>query len=267
VPHTGGHSESRDDVVHDAGAPPPATAQRASRSGRSAAPAIEPRLPADDHATVVTAAAARTAPPRAMETRVGGEQPLAISRAAERPPERTETLLQPALKPPLGPPLVAAPVRRGRRPVGPRKDGTQSPPTDQDAVTPELVPTGNGKVPVSTEVGRPLRRRATRAEDSVDVRVRIEPAPAADPRRVGVPRIERAIEPTAVGTESGTAGRARAPAAPFRGGEQPTIHVTIGRLEVRAVSPPASPAHRQRPQPAVMSLDDYLKERAGGGRA
>jgi hypothetical protein len=39
----------------------------------------------------------------------------------------------------------------------------------------------------------------------------------------------------------------------------PTIHVTIGRIEVRATSGP--PAPRQRPAPAVMSLDDYLKQR------
>jgi hypothetical protein len=41
----------------------------------------------------------------------------------------------------------------------------------------------------------------------------------------------------------------------------PTIHVTIGRIEVRATSGP--PAPRQRPAPAVMSLDDYLKRREG----
>jgi hypothetical protein len=41
----------------------------------------------------------------------------------------------------------------------------------------------------------------------------------------------------------------------------PTIHVTIGRIEVRTT--PASPAPRQRPAPAVMSLDDYLKRREG----
>jgi hypothetical protein len=41
----------------------------------------------------------------------------------------------------------------------------------------------------------------------------------------------------------------------------PTIHVTIGRIEVRAT--PAPPAPRQRPAPAVMSLDDYLKRREG----
>ena len=46
--------------------------------------------------------------------------------------------------------------------------------------------------------------------------------------------------------------------------EQPSINVTIGRVEVR-VAPPAA---RSRPQPAqarVMSLDEYLRQRTSGG--
>ncbi len=45
----------------------------------------------------------------------------------------------------------------------------------------------------------------------------------------------------------------------------PTIHVTIGRVEVRATLPPASPSRTQRPAPSVMNLDEYLRRRAGGG--
>lgn len=45
----------------------------------------------------------------------------------------------------------------------------------------------------------------------------------------------------------------------------PTIHVTIGRVEVRATPPPASPSRTQRPAPSVMNLDEYLRRRAGGG--
>ncbi|WP_199746994.1 hypothetical protein, partial [Corallococcus sp. AB049A] len=46
----------------------------------------------------------------------------------------------------------------------------------------------------------------------------------------------------------------------------PVVQVTIGRIEVRAVTPPA-PA---RPAPArtspSLSLDEYLRRRNGGGR-
>lgn len=41
------------------------------------------------------------------------------------------------------------------------------------------------------------------------------------------------------------------------------MQVTIGRVEVRAVAPPAA----RKPVPAlpVMSLDEYLRRRSGGG--
>jgi hypothetical protein len=43
----------------------------------------------------------------------------------------------------------------------------------------------------------------------------------------------------------------------------PTIKVTIGRIEVRAVSPPQSPPQETaRPAPKL-SLDDYLKSLKG----
>lgn len=46
----------------------------------------------------------------------------------------------------------------------------------------------------------------------------------------------------------------------------PTIQVTIGRIEVRAItSAPATPAaNTARSKPAVMSLDEYLNQRGGG---
>jgi hypothetical protein len=43
----------------------------------------------------------------------------------------------------------------------------------------------------------------------------------------------------------------------------PTIQVTIGRIEVRAVPPLVAPAQRQ-PKPAIMTLDEYLRQRNGG---
>lgn len=46
---------------------------------------------------------------------------------------------------------------------------------------------------------------------------------------------------------------------------EPVIHVTIGRVEVRAVQA-ESAARRQKKPTGVMSLEDYLKQR-GGGRA
>jgi hypothetical protein len=45
-----------------------------------------------------------------------------------------------------------------------------------------------------------------------------------------------------------------------------TIQVTIGRVEVRAVPPPQAASRATVTQPPVMSLEEYLGRRAGGGR-
>ncbi len=46
----------------------------------------------------------------------------------------------------------------------------------------------------------------------------------------------------------------------------PTIQVTIGRIEVRAIPPPVAPTQRPRTLRPTLSLDDYLKQRNGGQR-
>jgi hypothetical protein len=46
-----------------------------------------------------------------------------------------------------------------------------------------------------------------------------------------------------------------------------TVRVTIGRIEVKAITPPQpSPERRQPPasHPAMVSLEEYLKQRGGG---
>ena len=48
---------------------------------------------------------------------------------------------------------------------------------------------------------------------------------------------------------------------------EPTIRVTIGRVEVRAVQPPSPPEPRtfDGPRGPHFTLDDYREERSGGG--
>jgi hypothetical protein len=54
-----------------------------------------------------------------------------------------------------------------------------------------------------------------------------------------------------------------APLPPATATAPPTINVTIGRVEIRAVPPPAQ--QRAKPKPAtVLSLEDYLRQRAKG---
>jgi hypothetical protein len=73
--------------------------------------------------------------------------------------------------------------------------------------------------------------------------------------------IASAARPAAL--DAAAAGRLKAQQEPL---PAPTIHVTIGRIEVRATPAPAS-APPSRPKPApTMSLDDYLRQRNGGSR-
>jgi hypothetical protein len=54
-----------------------------------------------------------------------------------------------------------------------------------------------------------------------------------------------------------------APLPPATATPAPTVNVTIGRVEVRAVPPPAQ--QRAKPKPAtVLNLEDYLRQRAKG---
>lgn len=56
-------------------------------------------------------------------------------------------------------------------------------------------------------------------------------------------------------------------AAPEEPNREPAIHVTIGRVEVRAVpAPPPAPTRSAAPAAPRLTLEDYLRERNGGGR-
>jgi hypothetical protein len=68
---------------------------------------------------------------------------------------------------------------------------------------------------------------------------------------------------------------ARAPALPVRispaialktAAQEPTIHVTIGRVEIRATTASPAPSRPARPAAPKLNLEDYLRSRAGGGK-
>lgn len=84
--------------------------------------------------------------------------------------------------------------------------------------------------------------------------------PVMAPRSRQEPRAALTIQPKIeplVGRASPTAQRDTSVPAPI-------IQVTIGRIEVRA-TPPSSQPSRQRTQAAIMSLDEYLRQRSQGG--
>lgn len=101
----------------------------------------------------------------------------------------------------------------------------------------------------SSEATPPLR--ANPAETPVTRPARA-PEPAANV--IAQPRITRSME-AKVSAEVAMSEAVEA---------APVINVTIGRVEVRAAQAPAAPRQQSRSAPP-MSLDDYLRRRAGGG--
>ncbi|HEV2777780.1 MAG TPA: hypothetical protein VGX25_00110, partial [Actinophytocola sp.] len=47
---------------------------------------------------------------------------------------------------------------------------------------------------------------------------------------------------------------------------EPTVHISIGRVEVRATAEPGAPSRAPASGRPRLSLDDYLRGRAGGDR-
>jgi hypothetical protein len=91
----------------------------------------------------------------------------------------------------------------------------------------------------------------------------LQPAPTTAPN-------ERPARP---GSGSGTAtieprraARAAAQAQQVPAPSAPPVQVTIGRIEVRAVAGPGTPARSPRAAPPRLTLDDYLRSRSGGSR-
>lgn len=86
-----------------------------------------------------------------------------------------------------------------------------------------------------------------------------EPAPARGDGRASVltvePLVSRHVPPR---RDEYGAPRPTAEAAP-------TINVTIGRVEVRATQAPPAATRRRGDAPQRVSLDEYLRQRAGGG--
>lgn len=76
------------------------------------------------------------------------------------------------------------------------------------------------------------------------------------------PKSAAAIRPVVSPAPPFSAHHKREPAV----ASAPSIQVTIGRVEVRAAPPPASSRARPRPNQApIMSLEEYLRQRAAGG--
>jgi hypothetical protein len=163
-------------------------------------------------------------------------------------------------------------------PVSPEIRLTESPRSEASAATPEFQraqpeesgdrkeqrsllrfqPEGN---PGST---LPLRNRLA-AEHPVEMEANaVHATPANQPASV-LPSPARIVVQPQVATRRPSPELSRAAARSATANEPPAIHVTIGRVEVRAIMEPAPPRFPAPPpaEPKKISLQEYLKQRNG----
>ena len=198
-------------------------------------------VPADDTPPV----ADPRHPPRATSPR-----PIDASRPAliEQPPTRV-------------PPPAVTPVPDRATPVTVRAVSPATLPMTAVAAAPPRVPPPEPVTHAGPLQASPVQPRQART---------VPPRPETTPPAIGTllppaPVFANArVAPAHEQTEHAAAVRPRAASATQRAvaASEPVVHVSIGRIEVRATpAAPAPPRRRDEPRPA--SLDDYLRQRGG----
>lgn len=205
------------------------------------------------------------------------ETPDALdARAADVPPKpgppRDRTRPRSARPPEAGveaeaPPQEEATARASQHDGRPTRPAL---PREPRAETVETVPPAARRtvvVPpaVDVSVASPLRAISSRRESVADPIAPQRQNPEAEHRRA-LPTAPQQPSPAqqpdmlrprvAIHDRPPPFSIKHAPAA------EPTIHVTIGRVEVRAVTPAAPSGRKARDASPVMSLDEYLRTRA-----
>ena len=168
-------------------------------------------------------------------------------RTTEMPPRPFQTTAEPVIRPtaeapPRPPQAAAAPVVR-RAAQLPPEEPRVVPAIGEDASTSQTAPAAR-PAPESTEA------KFEKPPGTIPLTQVVAPAHAA------IPRISPAPSSPERARNSDNTASPRA------------IHITIGRIEVRAVHPPPAPLPQPRPAPASpkISLEEYLKQRNGGRR-
>jgi hypothetical protein len=95
-----------------------------------------------------------------------------------------------------------------------------------------------------------------------------EPEPATPPAPAPLTKVVVPVHTTIPHISPAPSGPDRARSADNNAFSPRSVHITIGRIEVRAVHPPPEPVPRHRPAPAAprISLEEYLKKRNGDRR-
>jgi hypothetical protein len=205
-------------------APPPALpSRRAPMPGAMAPPKQETRTSATSPRT----ATRREVPSRPHEKRGKDATPPIAARIEVR--EKTNTIEVPILQ--REPALV---------------------PPQRETIVETRTETREVRVPVE----RPVIRHETRSRYEEVPPVITDVREETPPRLMGEERLTTSTITRRTREARAVRAIEEAPASP----PQPEIHVSIGRVEVRATTAPASD-RRHREQPRVMTIDDYVARR------
>jgi hypothetical protein len=232
------------DVPAEPGAParevPAPASLPVPRPSRPASPAVEPTPPP---APVIRRS-------RSAHPAVEPPPPPAPDRpSAARQPRSARPAVEPGAGVAAGPAVTPSrPERRGKA-----GDGAPAPAPAAAQVQEPRPPGGDRAAPTpAPRTPRPERRTEVEAPHPAPPPGRPTPAPlVVQPQVIPARHPEPAVH---------TAGPATRPAE-----ATPTIQVSIGRIEVRAVPPPPASA-KPRAGPAPMTLEEYLRQRNGGGK-
>jgi hypothetical protein len=231
-------------------------------------------------------------PPAAAETAVRGLEsgsvvPPPVAATPPRAPEAAPPPEQPIVpaqgRAPARPPAPAAPTRGGDAPpamgAGTPRSATLPPPAELSRVAaaaapgrdvaPALRPTevraAGDTSPEQAEIAAPRRASPVLPEPGAPGVVASTPSPPKPPEAPhATDATPRPPLPSAPGEVPSPVPVLEPPrgARRERGGEEPPIRVSIGRITVEAPPAPAEARRSSRPRPAL-SLSDYLDRRRG----
>ena len=161
-------------------------------------------------------------------------------------------------------------------PVAARTPAQVAPSTPHKVAPPALIAAAPARSPVvERSVASPITARPTEAFAAQPVRLRRTPIAADHPETTVPPHASsgallaafapvfsapRAADTPARSIHAAAMRALAAQPGPAAAVGEPVIHVSIGRLEVRAAPASATPP-RQRDGPPPSSLDDYLRQR------
>jgi hypothetical protein len=180
--------------------------------------------------------------------------PARSERESEPQGGQDDSLMQMQAAPRIVSEQNVLPPPRRRRDVG-RVSPAVEPSEGEQSVPPPMSPPPAGRsrhadsIPQSSDAMTPLRVNPV---ETPVARPAHSPEPAANV--IAQPRVARSME-AKVSAEAALNEAVEA---------APVINITIGRVEVRATHAPAAPRQQSNSTPP-MSLDDYLRRRAGGG--